>query len=265
MLQNQNTEKLRALRLPAMAGEYERQRETPDMAALDFDDRLGMMIDAEWTSRNNNRVKKLLTAANLRVSTACFADIDYKPSRRLDKGYVARLSDFAWAKSARNLIITGCTGTGKTWLACAFGAEACRRGLSVGYYRMNRLLGELNVAAGDGSMEKLLKKLRKTNILILDDWGLSSVSPAGGRHILEVVEDRNGESATILAAQLPVTKWHELFEDSTVADAVLDRLVHNSYRFELQGPSMRRLDAAGARKPPDQTSQLDDLVHDEVV
>jgi len=254
MLVTQNTEKLRSIRLPAMAGEYARQHETPDMEALDFDSRLGMMIDAEWISRNNNRVKKLLRDANLRVSSACFADIDYRASRKLDRGYVARLSDFSWVREAKNLIITGCTGTGKTWLACAFGAEACRRGFRVKYYRTNRLFGELALAAADGSMGKLLQKLKKADILILDDWGLSSVNPPEGRYILEVVEDRIGEKSTILSAQLPVSKWHELFEDSTVADAVLDRLVHNSHRFELHGPSLRRQasETPGAR--PDEAN-----------
>lgn len=243
MLVNQNTEKLRSMRLPAMSDEYARQQETPDMEVLDFDSRFGMMVDAEWISRNNNRIKKLLRDASLRVSTACFADIDYRLSRKLDRSYVARLSDFALVGESKNLIITGCTGTGKTWLACAFGAEACRQGLRVKYYRANRLFGDLAVAAGDGSLGKLLQKLKKADILILDDWGLSSVDPAHGRYILEVIEDRVGEKSTILAAQLPVSKWHALFDDSTVADAVLDRLVHNAHRFELHGPSLRRQSA----------------------
>jgi DNA replication protein DnaC len=227
------------MKLPAMATEYLRQAETPDMAALDFDERAGMMTDTEWLSRENNRIRKLTKAANLRVSGACFSDLDYRPARKLDRAYIARLTDFAWVRDAKNMIITGATGTGKTWLACAFGAEACRKGVRTVFYRVSRLLNELTVAQGSGNLSKALAKLKKSDILILDDWGLTALNPLEGRLLLEVFEDRFGEHATIISAQLPVSKWHGLFEDSTVADAVLDRLVHNSYRIELQGPSLR--------------------------
>ena len=239
MLNNQTTEKLRSMRLPAMAAEYIRQAETPGMSALDFDERVGMMADAEWLSRENNRIKKLTKEANLRIAKAGFADIDYRPSRKLDRAYVTRLTDFNWVKERKNLIITGATGTGKTWLACAFGAEACRKGLRVAFYRVSRLLSDLTVALGSGNINKALAKLKKADILVLDDWGLTTLNPPEGRLLLEVFEDRFSERSTVIAAQLPVARWHGLFEDSTVADAVLDRLVHNSYRFELQGPSLR--------------------------
>lgn len=242
MLINQTTEKLREMRLNAMATEYIRQCETPAISALGFEERVGMMTDAEWLSRQNNRIKKRLQEANLRFAGASLADIDYKPSRKLERAYIARLSDFAWVKDARNMIFTGCTGTGKTWLVCAFGAQACRMGLRVAFYRVNRLLNEMAVAAGSGGMDKLLAKLKKADILILDDWGLAMLNPLESRFLLEVLEDRYGERSTIFAAQLPVAKWHGLFEDSTVADAVLDRVVHNSLRIELHGPSMRPSD-----------------------
>jgi DNA replication protein DnaC len=193
-------------------------------------------------ARKNNRVKKLTADAKLRVPTACFADVDYRPSRKLDRVYVARLSDFAWVREAKNVIITGCTGTGKTWLACAFGVEACRKGLRVTYYRVNRLLNDLVAAFASGDLNKLLNRLKKADLLILDDWGLNTLNPPEGRLLLEVFEDRFGEGSTIIAAQLPVSKWHGLFEDSAAADAALDRVVHNSYRFVLQGPSLRRQD-----------------------
>lgn len=255
MLVNQTAQKLRAMKLPALAAEYIRQSESPGMDALGFDERVGMMTDAEWLSRENNRIKKLLKEANLRVSSACFADVDYRPLRKLDKPYITRLSDFAWVKQSKNLILTGATGTGKTWLACAFGAEACRRGLHVAFYRVNRLLGELSVVSGSGSLHKLLAKLKRVDILILDDWGLTALNPPESRLLLEVFEDRWSERSCIISAQLPVAKWHGLFEDSTIADAVLDRLVHNSHRIELQGPSMRisaddiLAKAPSARKP----------------
>jgi DNA replication protein DnaC len=239
MLIHQTTEKLRDMRLNAMTAEYIRQCETPAISSLSFDERIGMMIDAEWLSRENNRIKKRLKEANLRFSSAGLADIDYRPSRKLDRAYIARLSDFAWVREARNLILTGCTGTGKTWLACAFGAQACRIGLRVAFYRVNRLLNEMAVAAGSGFMDKLLTKLKKADILILDDWGMATLNTLEGRFLLEVFEDRYGERSTIFAAQMPVPKWHGLFEDSTVADAVLDRVAHNSHRIDLLGPSLR--------------------------
>jgi len=239
MMIHQTAEKLRAMRLPAMAAEYIRQSELPVMSALDFDERVGMMADAEWLSRDNNRVKRLTKEAKLRYPAACFADIDFRPSRKLDRAYIARLTDFAWAKEARNLILTGSTGTGKTWLACAFGVQACRIGLWARFYRVNRLFGEMAVAAGTGCADKFLGKLKKCDILILDDWGLSSLTLLEGKFLHEVFEDRCGERSTIISAQLPVSEWHGLFEDRTVADAVLDRVVNNSYRLELQGPTMR--------------------------
>jgi len=239
MLNRQTTEKFYAMRLPAMAAEYIRQSELPAMSALDFDERVGMMADAEWLSRENSRIQKRLKEANLRFSTACLADIDYRPSRKLDRVYIVRLSDFAWVKDAKNMILTGCTGTGKTWLACAFGAEACRKNLRVSFYRVNRLLNEMAVAAASGSVSKLLAKLKKSDILILDDWGLTTLNPLEGRFLLEVFEDRYSERSTIISAQLPVAQWHGLFEDSTVADAVLDRVVHNAHRLELHGSSLR--------------------------
>ena len=242
MLIHQTAEKLRSMKLPAMAAEYIRQAESPDMDALDFGERFGMLADAEWTARKNNHVRKLVADAKLRVPTACFADLDYRPSRKLDRAYVARLSDFAWVREAKNVIITGCTGTGKTWLACAFGAEACRKGLRVSYHRVNRLLNDLAAASASGDLAKLLNRLKKVDLLILDDWGLNTLNLLEGRLLLEVFEDRFGEGSTVITAQLPVASWHGLFEDSTAADAALDRVVHNSYRFVLQGPSLRRLD-----------------------
>jgi len=239
MMIHQTAEKLRNMRLPAMAAEYIRQSELPSMSALDFDERVGMMTDAEWLSRDNNRVKRLTKEAMLRYPDACFADIDFRPSRRLDRAYIARLTDFAWAKESRNIILTGSTGTGKTWLACAFGAQACRIGLRVRFYRVNKLLSEIAVAAGTGCADKFLDKLNKCDILILDDWGLSALTLLEGKFLHEVFENRCGEKSTIISAQLPVSEWHGLFEDGTVADAVLDRIVHNSYRLELQGPTMR--------------------------
>jgi DNA replication protein DnaC len=249
MYNQQTVEKLRSLKLPALAAEYLRQSEMSAMDALNFDERFALMVDAEWLTRENNRVQRSMREANLRFPNAALADIDYRPSRKLDRAYVARLSDLSWIRhpgargasggDAKNLIISGCTGTGKTWLACAFGIEACCRGFRVAFFRVNRLLSDMAAAYAAGEVGKLLTKLKKVELLILDDWGLSSINPLEGRFLLELFEDRYTEHATIFAAQVPVLKWHGLFEDATVADAVLDRIVHNAYRIDLQGPSLR--------------------------
>jgi len=241
MLINHTAEKLRVMKLPVMAAEYLRQSETPGMDALSFDERVGLMADAEWLSRENSRIRKLTKDAKLRYPTACFADIDYRAPRKLDRAYVARLSDFTWVKESRNLFLTGCTGTGKTWLACAFGAEACRLGMRVVFYRVNRLLGEMAALASYIDIGKFLAKLNKADIMILDDWGLTTLTPIECRLIKEVFEERSNSRSIIISAQPPVSVWHSLFEDPTVADSALDRIVHHSHRLELQGPSMRSL------------------------
>lgn len=240
MLDQQTLEKLTQMRLSAMGEEYRRQLESSDKNALSFEERFAMITDAQWINRQNNRLKRLLNKANLRIQDACLEDLDYEPCRNLDRGAIARLADMIWLYESRNMIITGASGTGKTYLACAFGNAACRKGFKTRYYRVNRLLTDLNIGQGDGSYNKIIKELKKTDLLILDDWGLVPLDPASSRDLLEVVEDRYGYRSTVISAQLPVSKWHKLFEDSTVADAILDRLVHNAYRFELKGPTKRK-------------------------
>jgi DNA replication protein DnaC len=242
MLDQQTLDKLAQMRLTAMNQEYRRQLESSDKNALSFEERFAMITDAEWINRQNNRLKRLLGKASLRIQDACLEDLDFEPKRNLDRGVVARLSDMAWLYESRNLIITGASGTGKTYLACAFGNAACRKSFKTKYYRVNRLLNDLSIGQGDGSYNKIIKELKKMDLLILDDWGMALLDPASSRDLLEVVEDRYGYRSTIISAQLPVNKWHQLFEDSTVADAILDRLVHNAYRFELEGPTKRRID-----------------------
>lgn len=239
MLNNQTIEKLVSMKLSSMGNEYCRQLESRDTTALSFEERFGMLVDAEWTSRHNSRLNRLLRQANLRIQEACLEDLDYDPRRKLDRAYVARLADCSWINEHRNLIITGATGTGKTYLACAFGNSTCHQGLKTKYFRVNRLLTDLAIGRGDGSYNRLMRELKKTDLLILDDWGMAILDPVSGRDLLEVVEDRFGYRSTVISGQLPVKEWHDLFEDSTVADAVLDRLVHNAYRFELYGPSKR--------------------------
>lgn len=236
---NQTLDKLSGMKLRAMEMEYRRQMELPAHAELSFDERLAMLVDAEWLAKSNNRLQRFLRAANLRVPAATLEDINFSPNRNLEKATIARLADCNWIKVGRNLIITGATGTGKTYLVSAFGNAACRKSLKVRSYRVNRLLTDLAIGRGDGSYNRLLAELKKPDLLILDDFGMASLDPGACRDLLEVVDDRNDRKSIAISAQLPVAKWHDLFEDATIADAVLDRLVNNSYRLELKGPSLR--------------------------
>jgi DNA replication protein DnaC len=238
MLNQQTLEKLSWIHLPAMAREFRRQVEDRAFDELTFDERFGMIVDAEWTARQNRVLANLLKRANLRQS-ACLEDIDYSSDRKLNRDLVRQLSTNNWIREAHNLLLIGATGTGKSFLACAFGNNACRQGLKVRYYRVTRLLTDLAIARGDGSYNKLMKELKKIQILILDDWGLASLDPLAGRDLLEVIEDRNQERSTLIASQVPVSAWHSIFQDSTIADAVMDRLVHGAYRVDIAGPSMR--------------------------
>lgn len=247
---NQTLDKLNSMKLRAMEQEYRRQVELPANAALSFDDRLAMMVDAEWLAKANNRLQRFLREANLREPAASLEDLNFDPKRCLDKAVIARLADCVWIKEGRNLIVTGATGTGKTYLVSAFGNAACRKSLRVRSYRVNRLLTDLAISRGDGSYNRLLNDLKKPDLLILDDFGMASLDPNACRDLLEIVDDRHGRRSIAISAQLPVAKWHDVFEDATIADAVLDRLVNNAYRIELKGPSLRpyrqELDGGGS-------------------
>jgi DNA replication protein DnaC len=242
---NHTKEKLIGMRLSVMEQEFRRQMELPAMVELSFEERLAMMVDAEWLSRQNKKLQRLLRAAKLRSPEACLEDVDFAPTRKLDKAQLARLSDLSWIKERRNLFITGACGTGKTWLASAFGNAACRKGLTVQSLRMNRLLTDLLVARNDGTWAKLLASLKKPDLLIVDDFGLSPLDPTHCRDWLEIVDDRYGHGSILITSQLPVSNWHAVFADSTLADASLDRLVHNSHRIALYGPSMRHQPSQG--------------------
>lgn len=236
---NQTLSKLASMRLRSMEQEYRRQIELPANVALPFDERLAMMVDAEWLSRANKRLKRLLREANLREPAANLEDINYDPRRGLDKTTIARLADCSWIKEGKNLIVTGATGTGKTYLVSAFGNAVCRQSLRVRSYRVNRLLTDLQIARGDGSYNKLLNDLKKPDLLILDDFGMAPVNPEACRDLLEVIDERHDRKSIAISAQLPVAKWHDVFEDTTIADAILDRVVNNAYRIKLAGPSLR--------------------------
>ena len=236
----QTAEQLTAMKLNAMRLEYARQDELPASQALSFDDRLGMIVTAQFNARNKAKTNRLIRLAHLREPTACLENLDYEPIRKLKKADVARLSDCQWVTSGNNLIITGATGVGKTYLLSAFFFFSFTRGLPVRCYRAPRLLTDLNIARGDGSYNKLMQDLVKPNLLLLDDFGMKQLDLAMTQDFLEVIEERyHRHKSVAISAQLPVKNWVSVFKDQTIADAVLDRIVRNAYRFDLKGPSRR--------------------------
>lgn len=247
MMVNQTTNQLLEMRLSAMESEFRRQYELPAMTGLSFDERFGLIVEAEWRSRYNAKIGRMLKLAKLRCPAACLEDVDFDEVRKLDRSLVARLSDMSWLTEGRNLFITGATGTGKSWLASAFGNAACRVGKRVSTHRMSRLLDDLRRARADGTWSKLLFQLEKPHLLILDDFGLDRLDTIHCRDLYEIVEDRQGAGSIIITAQLPVAQWHGIFEDATVADAVLDRLIHGASRIELHGPSRRTSGGSGGK------------------
>jgi len=237
----QTIQTLRELRLGAMAGEYVRQTELPQTLDLGFDERLALMCQAESERRADNRLKRLLNAATLSDAGASLDEIIYSGARGINKDLVLRLSNLKWVETPTNIIITGACGTGKSWLASAWAKHACLHGHSTRMLRLSRLLAELHLSRNDPHYLKLHDRLAKADLLILDDFGLERFDERACRDLLEIVEARYKRRATVFTAQLPVKKWHDLFSDKTIADAFLDRVVHNSYRFELKGPSMREV------------------------
>lgn len=250
MLTHQTTDLLHELRLTGMAAALDEQRGIPDLASLAFEERLALLLQREKTTRENRRLTRLLQVARFRLA-ACVEDVNFRAKRGLDRALVMRLAAGDWIRQSTALLITGPTGTGKTFLACAFGHAACRHGFTARYLRLPRLLGDLAVARGDGSYGKLMQTLAKTDLLILDDWGLAPLGDRERRDLLEVIEDRSGRRATLVTSQLPVDHWHELVGDPTFGDAILDRLVHHAHRITLSGGSLRRLNSEPAQTPSD--------------
>lgn len=245
MLNNATYEQLVKIKLFGMAAAFARQLEqTVSVEALSFEERFAQLVSSEITDRDDRRLRRLLQLAALRQDAA-IEDVDFRADRGLDRSTFAALSTVEWVGRRQNLHVTGPTGTGKSWLACAFGNQTCRAGLSVKYERVPRLLESLRVSRGDGSYGKRLAALAKTDLLILDDFAIKPLVQAERHDLLEVIEDRHGRRSTLVTSQLPVKLWHEyLGDDPTVADALLDRLLSNSHRLELRGDSLRRQPAS---------------------
>jgi DNA replication protein DnaC len=249
MLIHPTLDQLRTLRLTGMVKALEEQMQMPDIDSLSFEQRLGLMADREITERQNRHLKTRLRKANLRQS-ASVENIDYRHPRGLDKALVAKLQSCDWIKEHHNLIITGPTGTGKTFLACALAHKACREGFSTLYVRIPRLLQDLSISKGDGRYGKLLTSISKINLLLLDDWGMSKITSEQSRDLLEIIDDRHALRSTLITSQFPVDHWHELIEDPTLADAILDRVIHDAYKINLKGESMRKKKSK-LTQPPD--------------
>ena len=232
--------RLRDLKLGGMAAALEQQQGQPSTYdELPFTERLELLLDREYQSRDHRKQDRLVRQARFKLQ-ATITDIDYQHPRNLKKTQVARLAGTDWLEKGQNLLITGPCGSGKTYLGCAIGHQACLNGLSARYYRLSRLLLELTQAKADGSYQKLLAQLAKVRLLILDDWGLEALTPAQRNDLREIMDDRHGTTSTMIISQLPTEQWYAAIGDNTLADAILDRLMHNAHRWILKGESMRK-------------------------
>lgn len=246
MLTHPTTERLRELGLAGMARALEEQRRHPETTDLSFEDRMAMLVEREALERDGKRLAARLRFACLRQQ-ATPEDVDYRAARGLDRALFQKLTSGEWIERHQNLLVTGKTGTGKTWLSCALGHRACRDNRSVLYQRVPRLLEGLGIARGDGRYARMLKNLARVQLLILDDWAITPLTAEQRRDLMEIVDDRHDRASTIVTSQVPVDHWHEHIDNPTIADAVLDRLVHGAHRLNLQGESIRKLKADKAR------------------
>ena len=243
-------ERLAALRLPGMRAAFLEQMARHDLDDMPFEDRLSLLIDREIDERRSRALMRRLKKARLRHQDACFEDIDLSHPRGLSRRVVLGLADCAWIRSSANILITGPCGTGKSWVACALAHKACLEGYQALYMRGPRLLTELRIAHGEGTIPKFYRDLARIDLIIIDDWALAPIDAARARDLLEILDDRFGRRSVIVTSQLPVADWHRQVKDPSVADAILDRLVHGAIRFELYGQSMRNPTTQGRATPP---------------
>jgi len=239
MLHHPTLDKLHSLKLAGMATAFVEQRESTEIEALSFEERLGLLVDRELTYRDNRQMSSRLRRAKLRHN-ACLEDINYRRPRGLDKSLMSSMATCQWIQEHLNVLITGAAGVGKTWIACALAHQACREGYTALYLRLPRLLHDVALARGDGRYPRLLRSLARTDLLVIDDWGLAKLTPDNLRDLLEILEDRYAARSTVVTSQLPIEKWHDLIGEPTFADAILDRLVHNAYKLKLKGGSLRK-------------------------
>jgi DNA replication protein DnaC len=240
MLIEQTFAKLHEMKLHAMAQALREQLEQPHISELPFEERFSLLVDRESTDRENRRMTRLLQRARLRLQ-ASIEDIDFKAPRGLDRSVILRLAQCDWIAQAHNILITGPTGVGKTYLACALAHRACRSGFSALYVRLPILFQQLATARADGSYPRVMNRFARAKVLVIDDWGIAPMTAQERRDLFEVIEDRHGISSTVVATQLPITLWHENIRDPTIADAILDRIVHSAHKIQLKGESMRKL------------------------
>ena len=239
MLHEPTMQKLNAMKLFGMAQAFEEQLQQPQFTELNFEDRLTLLVERQWIDKEDRALRTRLTFSGLK-QTACIEDIDYRSARGFKRAQIEQLARCEWVRYHQNCIISGPTGVGKSFIGCALAQKACREGYRSLYFYEPKLLRQLQIAQADGSMVKLLKKIARVDLLLIDDWGISKVHDTQHRQLLEILEDRQGSGSTLVTTQFPVTKWHELISDPTVADAIVDRLVHSAHRIELEGESMRR-------------------------
>jgi DNA replication protein DnaC len=240
MLNEPTVEKLRAMRLDALCTAWLEQQGKPELAGLGFDERFAMLVDAEWLYRENRRLRRALKEAKLRLGQACVEDIDYPAKRELDRAVIRQLASCRWIDEHQNVVVTGATGTGKTYLACALAHQACRKGRRAIYRRASRLTDELALARADGSYGRALARLARVDVLVIDDWGHAPMRDQERRDLIEVLDDRIGLRSTVMTSQLPVAKWHDHIGDPNNADAICDRVLSSAHRIMLKGPSRRK-------------------------